>query len=1012
LIIQIRNPLKQRLFLPFLFILFVTIGHAQQYNFKNYSVKNGIAQSQVYSIIQDSRGYMWMGTFGGGINSFDGWNFETLTEKDGLGSNYVYDIKEDHGKNLWIATRAGLSLYNGKSFTNFSNGFRVRKMDFDQKNQLFLATDQGLVKFSDGNFIQLLDGIELSNKSIRTLCVKDENHIFFGTDKGFYQLQRESDNYELVDYGESFKVMKNTIASITSDQNGIIWIGTIGDGAYRFDGESFSRIDYHHELYRQTVHGITIDSKGLIWFSTQSGVIQYNPNNQQFSNLNQEHGLANNNVRNVCEDVNGNYWIGTSGGGVSHYLGQQFTTYTKADGLGGNFIYSVFRDSKGALWTGSSKNGVSVLSGNQWETFDATNGFENIKVKSITEANGRIILGTERDGIYVYDGENFEAIPEFKRMLIRSVITDKSGLAWVATLGDGIFSLSWTNNKPNIQQIDRSSGLSDDRITALHCDKWNRIWYGTESQGIGQIAKGKPSLRIDEEDGLVSNTIRSFTEDQSGNLWIGTAGEGVCRVDLYSKKRKVRTLNSKFPLSSSNIYLLTVDAENNLIIGSEKGLDYLYMNENRVIKELVHFADEEGFAGVETCTNSVFNDKDGSIWFGTISGLNHYNGTQRVPNTVAPQVNLLDVKLYYESIRTNEDFNIEETWNNWSSINLGYDDNHITFEFLGINQIAPNKVRYKWKLDGFDEKWSPESEERSILYSNLNPGTYTFMVKARNEEGIWSDPISFQLTIAIPYWKTWWFLIACIAAGLLVAGTVFLLILRRSKRKGIEERRKLEMENQIMELERKALRLQMNPHFIFNAFNSIQSLVGTDKEDDARYYLAKFSRLMRSILDNSGKSLITLQEEIETLENYLMIEKFCNGNRFDYTVNVDDALETSFISIPPMLIQPFVENAIKHGFKFDESESEKRGNLLIDFSEKDNVLTCRIRDNGIGRKRSAKLQGESKETYHISTGMAVTTERLDVLKREKGTGELIINDLQDTEGNPTGTEILLHLSID
>ncbi|MDG1333043.1 MAG: two-component regulator propeller domain-containing protein [Crocinitomicaceae bacterium] len=1004
--------MKQGLILAFALLLFAQFGFAQQYNFKNYSVKNGIAQSQVYSILQDSRGYMWMGTYGGGINAFDGWNFKTLTQRDGLGSNYVYDVKEDSEMNLWIATKAGISKYDGQNFTNFSDGNRVRKMAFDAKQQLFLATDRGLAKFNDGNFINLLDGIEMKDKSVRTLCVKDENHIFFGTAKGFFQLVRSNGKYELIKYGDKHSVMTNAIASITPDNNGNYWIGTFGDGAYRFDGKTFSRIDYHRELYTQTVHGITIDSKGLIWFSTLTGVIQYNPVNEQFSKLNQEHGLANNHVRTVCEDVNGNYWIGTSGGGVSHYLGKQFTTYTKADGLGGNFIYSVFRDSKGSLWIGNSKNGVSILSGGKWTNFNESNGFENIKVKSIGEANGRIILGTERNGIYTYDGENFEMIPDFKRMLIRSVITDKNGIAWIATGGDGIFSLSWTNNKPNIKHFDRGNGLPDNWITALHCDKWNRIWYGTENTGIGQIAKGKLSLRIKEEDGLTSNTIRSFAEDQSGNLWIGTAGEGVCRVELYSKTRTVKTLSSKVELSSQNIYLLTIDDENNLIIGSEKGLDYLYLNENRVIKELIHFADEEGFAGVETCTNSVFNDKDGSIWFGTINGLNHYNGTQRVRNTQAPKVNLLDVKLYYESIRENEDFDSNESWNDWSSIELSYDDNHITFEFLGINQIAPNKVRYKWKLDGFDEKWSPKSDERSILYSNLNPGTYTFMVKACNEEGIWSEPVSFELTIAKPYWKKWWFLVACIGGGLLIAGAIFLLILRRSKRKGIEERRKLEMENQIMELERKALRLQMNPHFIFNAFNSIQSLVGTDKEDDARYYLAKFSRLMRSILDNSGKSLITLQEEIETLENYLMIEKFCNGNRFDYTVNFDQNLETSFISIPPMLLQPFVENAIKHGFKFDERESEKRGNLSVSFSEKDNVLTCRIRDNGIGRKRSAKLKDESKETYHISAGLSVTRERLEVLKREKGTGELIINDLQDVEGNSAGTEIILHLSID
>ena len=483
-------------------------------------------------------------------------------------------------------------------------------------------------------------------------------------------------------------------------------------------------------------------------------------------------------------------------------------------------------------------------------------------------------------------------------------------------------------------------------------------------------------------------------------------------MDLYEKNRTVRRISPQDRLSSSNIYLLTVDGDNNLIVGTEKGLDYLYLNENRVIKERIHFANEEGFAGVETCTNSVYKDADGSIWFGTINGLNHYNGSQRIRNLQAPIVSLMDVKLYYESIVSKQGFDAKGVWNNWNNVELGYNQNHITFEFLGINQNAPTKVEYQWKLKGFDKKWSPKSVDRSILYSNLNPGTYTFEVKACNEEGIWSDPVSFSFTIAKPYWKTWWFLALCIGGGLLLAGTVFLLILRRSKRKGREERQKLEMQNQIMELERKAFLLQMNPHFIFNAFNSIQSLVGTDKEDEARYYLAKFSRLMRSILDNSGKISITLQEEIETLENYLMIEQFCNGNRFDYAVIVDKNVETSFISLPPMLIQPFVENAIKHGFKFGEDEATKRGKITVQFTEEDNVLTCIVRDNGIGRERSAQLKDKSKETYHVSKGLDVTQERIDVIRREKGTGELIIRDLANSDGNPEGTEVTLRVSID
>lgn len=1004
--------MKHRFFQFLIVCLFVTNGFAQQYNFKNYSVKNGVAQSQVYSIIQDSRGYMWMGTFGGGINSFDGLTFSTFSEQDGLASNYVYDLIEDKEQNLWIATQNGLSKFDGINFTNFKKGFRIHQLQFDHNGELFLGTNKGILQFSEGKFNNLLEGIALDNKNIRSFYVQDEQHIYFGTDDGFYQLFQENNNWKLTRFGETNSVMKNAIASIARDSYGNYWIGTFGDGAYKFDGKSFSRIDFNHELYRQTVQGITIDSQGLIWFSTLTGIIQYNPTSKQFSNLNQEHGLTNNHARTVCEDVNGNYWIGTSGGGVSHYLGKQFTTYTKDDGLNGNFIYAVFRDSKNQLWVGNARLGVSILNDNKWTNFDAANGFDNVKVKSIGEVNGRIILGTERNGLFVYDGENFTSLSEFKRMNIRSIITDKNGIAWISTRGDGIFSLSWTNDLPNIKQYGKKNGLLDDWTTALHCDKWNRIWYGTENAGIGQIAKGKVSLRITSEDGLSSNNIRSFCEDQSGNLWIGTAGEGVCRVELYSKNRKVRKLNAKDKLTSSNIYLLTIDDANNLIVGTEKGLDYLFMNEQRVIKEHVHFADEEGFAGVETCTNSVFNDKDGSIWFGTINGLNHYNGSQRIRNTKAPIVNLLDIKLYYESIRSNETFDVKGNWNNWKSIDLGYDQNHISFEFLGINQNAPNKVKYSWKLDGFDEKWSPTSAERSILYSNLNPGAYTFYVKAANEEGVWSEPVAFHFTIALPYWKTWWFLFLCILSGVLVAGMIFVLILRRSKRKGREERQKLEMQNQIMELERKALRLQMNPHFIFNAFNSIQSLMGTDKEDDARYYLAKFSRLMRSILDNSSKTSITLQEEMETLENYLMIEQFCNGNRFDYSVHADENVETSFISLPPMLIQPFVENAIKHGFKFGEDEADKRGKLTITFHEENDILTCVVRDNGIGRKRSAQLNNQSKETYHISKGLDVTQGRMTIIQQEKGTGEVAIRDLYDQDGQPTGTEVTLRLSID
>jgi LytS/YehU family sensor histidine kinase len=225
--------------------------------------------------------------------------------------------------------------------------------------------------------------------------------------------------------------------------------------------------------------------------------------------------------------------------------------------------------------------------------------------------------------------------------------------------------------------------------------------------------------------------------------------------------------------------------------------------------------------------------------------------------------------------------------------------------------------------------------------------------------------------------------------------------------------KQLQMAKEIVELEQKTLRLQMNPHFIFNALNSIQSNIGTGNEKEARYYLAKFSRLMRQILDNSRNPVITLEEEVQTLENYLLIEKFCNGDRFDYQINVDLNLEADFIQIPPMLLQPFVENAIKHGFKQKDASNEnnQRGLIIVDFKEKGNILECSVTDNGIGREKSNELNQLSKETYHKSTALLVTQERLDLLNENENFQSLEMIDLYDENGVATGTKVILRLKI-
>jgi LytS/YehU family sensor histidine kinase len=284
-------------------------------------------------------------------------------------------------------------------------------------------------------------------------------------------------------------------------------------------------------------------------------------------------------------------------------------------------------------------------------------------------------------------------------------------------------------------------------------------------------------------------------------------------------------------------------------------------------------------------------------------------------------------------------------------------------------------------------------------------------VRACNEDGVWNKiPTKLEIEIETPFWRTWWFILSSVLSSLFILIILVRWRIKRIQLKAIEVQQKIQLEKEVLELEQKALRLQMNPHFIFNALNSIQSLIGSGNEQQARYFLAKFSRLMRQILANSRTTTITLEEEISTLENYLLIEKFCTGDRFDYSISCSEQLEKDYIQIPPMLIQPFVENAIKHGFKSHPLQAtDFRGNIKITFEEDENQLLCTIQDNGIGRKKAAELNQQSKETYHESTAMKVIEERLAIVNQDSN--QLEIKDLVDAENKCIGTQVKLKIPI-
>jgi ligand-binding sensor domain-containing protein/two-component sensor histidine kinase len=986
--------------------------NAQQHNFRNYNVENGLGQSQVYSIYQDKTGSLWLGTRGGGISVYDGFNFKTISKNEGLPNNYINVIKGDSKGVIWIGTNTGLCFYDGKRIESIDFGSlktaSVRDIFITVNDELYLATNKGIFTVEKNKAIRLPETSLLNEIKATAIWKEVSGRLWIGSDKGLFYLEGN----ELTVCAEQARVMRNAITTLTQDENGKLWIGTYGDGMYCYGGKEFYRIDHNHELYRETVLDIYTENTGDIWVATlRSGVIHYDVSTKTFASISEKEGLSNNHVRSIIRDNNGNLWFGTSGGGISHYLGKQFTTYDERSGLAGNFIYSVLRDSNGDLWIGNSQKGVSRFSKDGVQNFNAETGFQNVKVKALAEdKNGNIWLGTDGRGVYVYQDEQFIAIESLKRAYVKQMKCDSQGNVWIATAGSGLIKISTKNENYLIEKWLVSDGMLSNRLTSLHIDKKGRIWYGSEGTGVGCFDENRTSITLNKDNYLASNLIRSLTEDKNGRLWIGTAGGGICTYKLYDKTNYQFCLNHENGLKSDNVYLLTTDMDGNVIVGTEKGLDFVYLNKDGAQKQIKHYGKLDGFTGVETCQNSVWKDNDGSIWFGTINGLCQFNPSELNKNTIPPILAFKDIKLSYESILDNEN-DILQYGKQVSPLKLAHYQNHITFEFLGINLKRPSEVSYKWKLEGFDDEWSPESKDRSIMYSNLEPGKYRFLLLSSNEDGEWNkEPLVYEFEIDTPYWKTTWFKMLIALGIFVVLLLIYILTIIRIRRKAKRRQREIEIEKDLLELEQKAMRLQMNPHFIFNALNSIQSLIGTGKETEARYYLAKFSRLMRQILDNSRKTSISLQEEIETLENYLLVEQFCNGGRFEYEVQVDPSMESDFINIPPMLIQPFVENSIKHGMK-ERTNDQNPGKIKLSFKENGGILECIIEDDGIGRERAEELKRTSMETYHKSTGLSVTEDRLQILDPNGKINPLEIIDLYE-DGIAQGTRVIIRLPIE
>ncbi len=989
-----------RFWLILLFLFLGAAGVAQQMNLRNWSVEAGLGQSQVYAILQDNRGALWAGTRGGGVSIFDGINFTNLTSKDGLPNNFVRCLTQDMVGNIWIGTDEGLCVHNG--FEIISLPLPKDKMAINQilfrEDKLCIASDKGLWEWTLGEKqprkISLPE--PYANVSIQCLYVDPKNNLWCGTDDGIFIWNDPHFSRITTTQG----LGNNLIRSIVADRKGRIWVATYGAGVSWADQNEqtadslyvFRKIDEEKGLCDNIVVSIMEDKLGRMWFATvEGGACRLDDHG--FTQFSESQGLGSNHARAFVEDFWGNIWIATSGGGISRFGGDRFTHLTPKSGLNGERVYAVKEDAKGSLWLGTSSGGITQFVEDTFYTFKKSNGLSDAIVKSIF-VEDQVWVGTEGDGLYRLDSADifrFGFESGIDNLWIKDILRDSDGFLWVATAGGGL-AKEKRGKEIAFNSIRKKNGLPSDRYLSLLQGEDKMIWAGSSDAGIVAI-RGETGIQvINQSNGLCSDEVRDMVFDSVGNLWVATSG-GLSMLKPGSNK--AICFRTEAGLSSENIYQLIYNKERNLLmLGSEKGLDLLWLGEDQNIKQVRHYGEAEGFLGIETCTGATFESQNGGFWFGTMKGATHFNLMESVENRISPYISLTRIRVGFEEANEIQNSTGRIPFSNVPAyLRLPHDKNMLSFQFMAINLGNPEKVKYASRMYGLSEIWSQPSQNREAIYSNLNPGKYVFEVKACNEDGIWNEvPSRFAFEILPPWWATWWFRSLAILILSLSLYFIFWLRLRQVRKEGESARKKLEFEMQVLELEHKALRLQMNPHFIFNALNSIKGFIALNDSNAARQNIVKFARLMRLILDNSRTQWISIEKEIQTLELYLELEKLNRNGSFQFFLNCDSAINQQQVFIPPMMLQPFVENAVIHG----GGSLPSGGNIYIRIFEDEQHIRCEIEDNGKGI--SPQTQMGLDNATHKSAGLEVTLQRLKMMdasltvsfsKPESGQGTLV-----------------------
>jgi len=726
-----------------------------KYNHRVWLVKDGLPQHSVRAVLQTSDGYLWVGT-SGGLTRFNGFKFQAFgLGTEGLKSNRIVSLYETKDQTLWIITEdGGLSQFKQERFKTLSrqDGLpdgNVLSIYEDRKGNIWIGTDKGLTRQKDGKSFTYTTDNGLPDSNVKCVLEDRNGDLWVGTEEGLARLRDE----RFTTYTEKDGLTNIPITSLLEDRDGNLWVGTTYS-LYRSRGGNFTRYTTKQGLANDEVITLYQDSNGNIWVGTAKGLNRLK--DEVFTTYNTTTGLSDDKIHSLFEDNEKNLWIGTDVGGLNRFRDGKVTAFGEEEGLPSTSAIPIFEDKDGALWIGTNCGGLVKYQAGKFTTYTAKDGLPNPCVWSLNQdREGNLLVGTWDSGFARFKDGRFTSYSLKEGLssnVVLSIYEDRSGVIWAGTVNglnrfkDGVFTVYQTKD-----------GLVNDRVHFITEDRQGSLLIGTEG-GFSKFKDGK-FINYTVNEGLSNNYVRDILEDPDGTLWIGTYGGGLNRF----KDGKFIHYSTSVGLYDDIVSRILEDDYSNFWMSGNKGIHKASRKELNDFAEgkihaitNAHYGVVDGM-NINECNGggqpSGWKTRDGKLWFPTIKGVvavNPKNINPMPPPVIIEQVVVDKKPIPFQS-----------------NVELSPGQGDLEFHYTGLSLATPEKVRFKYKLEGFDNDWVDADTRRVAFYTNIPPGQYNFRVIACNDDNIWNETgATFGFYLKPYFYQTYSFYTLC--AGVVV----------------------------------------------------------------------------------------------------------------------------------------------------------------------------------------------------------------------------------------------------